>query len=64
MMSKILQIVLPFWVSARKYTDKKVENLERPACEMTVDDGVLTVTVHDPQLANASITNDTLVLTF
>lgn len=64
MMSKISQIVLPFWVLARKYTDKKVENLERPACEMVVDNGVLTVTVHDPQPADASITNGTLILTF
>lgn len=62
MMSKILQLVIPFWMLARKYTDEKVALLEHPACELAVSDGVLTVIVHDPKLASASITDGALVL--
>lgn len=46
MIGKILQIVLPFWVMARKYTDEKVAQATGSSCEMAINNGVLTITTN------------------
>lgn len=62
MISKILQIVLPFWMMARKYTDTKLAQLVGPSCELSINNGVLTATIYDTQAVNAGIVNGTFNL--
>ncbi len=58
-MSKILQIVLPFWVMAKsfaqKYTDSRLQGLVGLAYELKIDHGVVCMTVHDSKAIEASL---------
>ena len=50
-MSKILQLVLPFWVMARKYaksyTDSRMTGLVGLAYGLALENGVMKMTVYD-----------------
>lgn len=65
-MSRILQLVLPFWVMARKYaksyTDSRMTGLVGLAYEMTLENGTMAMTVHDSQAITASLTNGLFTL--
>lgn len=65
-MSKILQLVLPFWVMARKYaksyTDSRLSGLVGLAYEMTLNNGVMVLTVHDSRAITATIEDGTFTL--
>ena len=62
-MSKILQLVLPFWVMARKYaksyTDSRMTGLVGLAYGLALENGV---TVYDSRAITASLTNGTFIL--
>lgn len=57
-MSKILQLVLPFWVMARKYaksyTDSRMTGLVGLAYGLALENGVMKMTVYDSRVITAS----------
>ena len=56
-MNKILQIVLPFWVTAKKYTDSRLKGLVGLAYELKIEQGAVCLTVHDSRAIQASVQN-------
>lgn len=60
-MNKILQIVLPFWVTAKsyakKYTDSRLKGLVGLAYELKIEQGAVCLTVHDSRAIHASVQN-------
>ena len=65
-MSKVLQLVLPFWVMARKYaksyTDSRMTGLVGLACGLALENGVMKMTVYDSRAITASLANGTFIL--
>lgn len=65
-MSKILQLVLPFWVMARKYansyTDSRMTGLVGLAYGLALENGVMKMTVYDSRAITASLANGTFIL--
>lgn len=65
-MSRILQLILPFWVTARKYaktyTDSRMTGLVGLAYEMTLENGVMKLTVYDSRAVTASLANGLFTL--
>lgn len=65
-MSKILQLVLPFWMMAKQYakmyTDSRLQGLVGLAYELTIVNGVMKLTVHDSNAITASLSNGTFTL--
>lgn len=65
-MSKILQLVLPFWVMARKYaksyTDSRMTGPVGLAYGLALENGVMKMTVYDSRAITASLANGTFIL--
>lgn len=65
-MSKILQLVLPFWVMAKqyakKYTDSRLQGLVGLAYALTIENGVMNLTIHDSNALTASLSNGTFTM--
>ena len=66
-MSKILQLVLPFWVMARKYaksyTDSRMTGLVGLAYGLALENGVMKMTVYDSRAITASLANGVMKMT-
>lgn len=62
MIQKILQVVLPFWLQAKRYTDSRMKGLVGLAYSLTIENGVMRMTVHDSRALTASLADGTFTL--